>query len=216
MLVEVSAGVALGLGLGVSCVAQCAPILAPHIAAEHPDARRGLVASLYFSGGRLLSYLVLGLVVGYFGSILFNPLVSALVAVTLGAILILYGFFISFGSHTRYAPPICCGFSKVKSTFLLGLILGLRPCLPLIAALTYSATLSSILGSLVFMGSFWLGSTAYVPVMGLLAGVLTHFAVSHSNIERVRRISGIALVVVGFIFINQGAAYMMSPEAYSA
>ncbi|MEM3003799.1 MAG: sulfite exporter TauE/SafE family protein [Candidatus Bathyarchaeia archaeon] len=206
----------LGLGLGISCVAQCAPVLAPHIAAEHPDAKRGLVASLYFSGGRLFSYLILGLVAGYFGSILFNPLVSALVAATLGATLILYGFFISFGSHTKYALSICCGFSRVKSTFLLGLMLGLRPCLPLIAALAYSATLPSILGSLIFMSSFWLGSTAYIPLMGLLAGVLTHFAVSHSSIERIRRISGIALVVVGFIFINQGVAYMMSPEAFRA
>jgi hypothetical protein len=65
------------------------------------------------------------------------------------------------------------------------------------------------------MSSFWLGSTAYVPVMGLLAGVLTRLAASHSNVERVRRISGIALVVVGFIFINQAVAYMISPEAFS-
>ena len=63
------------------------------------------------------------------------------------------------------------------------------------------------------MTSFWLGSTAYVPVMGILAGALTHFAISRSNVERVRRISGIALAVVGFIFANQGVVYMLSAEA---
>jgi len=186
--------------------------LAPHIAAEHPEAKKGLIASLYFSGGRLVSYLILGLLVGYFGKTLFNPLAAALVVTPLGVILMIYGFFISFGTQMKYASLICCGFSKVKSTFVLGLILGLRPCLPLIAALTYSVTLSSVLGSLLFMASFWLGSTAYVPIMGILAGVLTHFAVSRSNLERVRRISGIALAVVGFIFANQGVAYMLSLE----
>lgn len=187
--------------------------MAPHIAAEHPEAKKGLIASLYFSVGRLFSYLILGLAVGYFGKVFFNPSVAALVVIPLGAVLMIYGFFISFGTQMKYASLICCGFSKVKSTFILGLILGLRPCLPLIAALTYSVTLSSILGSLVFMTSFWLGSTAYVPIMGILAGVLTHFAVSRSNIERVRRISGIALAVVGFIFVNQGVAYVISSEA---
>jgi len=187
--------------------------LAPHIAAEHPDAKKGLIASMYFSGGRLLSYLILGLLVGYFGGFFFNPFVAALVVIPLGVILMIYGFFISFGVRMRYASSICCGFSKVRSTFALGLMLGLRPCVPLIAALTYSATLSSILGSLVFMTSFWLGSTAYVPIMGILAGALTHFALSRSNVERVRRISGIALAVVGFIFANQGVAYILSAEA---
>ena len=90
--------------------------------------------------------------------------------------------------------------------------MGLRPCIPLIAALTYSATLSNIFDSLVFMGSFWLGSTAYVPILGILAGTLTHFAILHSNVDRIRRISGIALIVVGLIFVNQGIAYLFSIE----
>ncbi len=210
MIILVAAGVTLGLTLGVSCVAQCAPILGPHIAAEHPNAKKGLIASIYFSLGRLLSYLFLGLIVGYVGGYFLNSSVSALVIIPLGIILILYGFLISFGSKLRFASIICCGFSKVKSTFLLGMMLGLRPCIPLIAALTYSATLSTVFDSLVFMGSFWLGSTAYVPILGILAGTLTHFAIVRSNVDRIRRISGIALIVVGLIFVNQGIAYLFS------
>jgi len=160
----------------------------------------------------LLAYLFLGLIVGYVGGYFLNSFASALVIIPLGIILILYGFLISFGSKLRFASIICCGFSKVKSTFLLGMTLGLRPCIPLIAALTYSATLSTVFDSLVFMSSFWLGSTAYVPILGLLAGTLTHFAILRSNVDRIRRISGIALIVVGLIFVNQGIAYLFSTE----
>ena len=92
------------------------------------------------------------------------------------------------------------------------MMLGLRPCIPLIAALTYSATLSTIFDSIVFMGSFWIGSTVYVPILGILAGTLTHFAILRSNVDRIRRISGIALIVVGIIFVNQGIAYLLSTE----
>jgi cytochrome c biogenesis protein CcdA len=60
------------------------------------------------------------------------------------------------------------------------------------------------------MISFWLGSTVYMPILGILAGTLTRYAVVHSNAERVRRISGIALVVVGLIFVSRGLAYAMS------
>ncbi len=186
--------------------------MAPHIAAEHPEAKGGLVASIYFSGGRLLAYLTLGVLVGYFGSYFFNPLAVASVMIPLGAILIVYGLLISFGTRTKHASKVCSQFGRVKSTFILGLILGLRPCIPLMAALTYSATLSSMFGSLLFMASFWLGSTLYVPILGVLAGTITHLAVLHSNIERVRRISGIALATVGFIFVTQGLAFMLSPE----
>jgi sulfite exporter TauE/SafE len=168
---------------------------------------------MYFSAGRLLSYLALGLFVAYFGRILFNPYAAAVVIIPLGILLMLYGFLISFGTTMRYAWSICCHFRRVKSTFLLGIVLGLRPCIPLIAALTYSATMSSLPQALLFMASFWIGSTVYIPILGILAGTVTHFAVAHSNIGRVRRISGIALVVVGFIFANQGVAYMLSAEA---
>ena len=184
--------------------------MAPHIAAEHPKARSGLIASVYFSVGRLIAYLALGLVVGYFGVAFFNPSAAAIVVIPLGIILVIYGFLISFGTKMKYASVICCGFRRVKSTFVLGLVMGLWPCIPLIAALTYSVTLSSTLQSLVFMISFWLGSTAYMPILGILAGTLTRYAVVHSNAERVRRISGIALVVVGFIFVSRGLAYAMS------
>jgi len=196
--------------LGVSCVAQCAPILAPHIAAEYPEAKKALLASMYFSVGRLLSYLALGLFVSYFGRILFNPYAAAAVVIPLGIVLMLYGFLISFGTRMKYASHICYYFGRVKSTFVLGIVLALRPCIPLIAALTYSATLPSLPQALVFMTSFWVGSTAYVPLLGILAGSVTHFAVTQLNIGRIRRISGVALVVVGFIFANQGAAYILS------
>jgi sulfite exporter TauE/SafE len=169
-----------------------------------------LIASIYFSLGRLLAYLFLGLIVGYVGGYFLNPFASASVIIPLGIILILYGFLISFGSKLRFASIICCGFSKIKSTFLLGMMLGLRPCIPLIAALTYSATLSTVFDSFVFMSSFWLGSTAYIPILGILAGTLTHFAILRSNVDRIRRISGIALIVVGLIFVNQGIAYLFS------
>lgn len=82
--------------------------------------------------------------------------------------------------------------------------MGLTPCLPLSMAMTYSLTLQKIILSVVFFIFFWLGSSIYMIGLGGVTGAIGDFAATRIRIGRVRRISGIALALVGLILLLEG------------
>ncbi|MCW4042112.1 MAG: sulfite exporter TauE/SafE family protein [Candidatus Bathyarchaeota archaeon] len=211
MMLNVFAGFALGLGLGGSCAAVCAPILAPHIAAEYRTLKKGLLGSVYFSLGRLFTYLILGVIMTYIGIVIWNTRTAGPIIVILGIILMIYGFAISFGVRTDLGPKICCHFVSGKSTVMLGMLTGFRPCFPLIAALTYILTLPNIFEGITFMSSFWLGSSVYFPLIGMSAGIFSNIAIKQASITRIRRISGIALFITGLYLFILGTGFLSNP-----
>ncbi len=212
MYIVILAGLTLGLGVGVSCMVLCVPVLAPHIAADHPVAKGGLYASLLFCFGRLASYSTLGVLSKLFGEIVpYGQAVTAPVVLTLGCLLALYGLSISFGFRSSIGPKICKFFRRGRSTFLLGLLAGLSPCLPLLAAVIYSATLANMVESVLFMMSFWSGSSMYTLLLGTVVGAVAGICSKRMNVERIRRISGVAMMVVGLVFIIEGTTFIAGP-----
>lgn len=213
MYTIISVGLPLGLGLSVSCAAFCTPILVPYIATtEHPTIRRGLYSSVLFSLGRLISYLALGLLFGFvLISVEINPAVTAIATLALGCLVILHGLsaFGIFRMTTAIGLSVCKYVRANRSPVYLGIFTGLRPCVPLIAALTYSMTLSRVTEVLLFMISFWLGSSILIFLVGPISGGLAGAAARKVSIQRVRRISGVALVIVGLVFIAQGAGLII-------
>ena len=100
---------------------------------------------------------------------------------------------------------IFCKYTEGKRSLVyLGMLTGLRPCVPLIAALTYSITLTGIGETLTFMMSFWLASSLLIFVIGPLSGALIGATSKKISVERIRRISSLALVVIGSVFAIQG------------
>jgi len=82
--------------------------------------------------------------------------------------------------------------------------MGLTPCTPLTVAMAYSLTLQKTFLVLVFFIFFWLGSSILMVGLGGITGAAADLAVSRIEAIRVRRISGIALVSVGLIFLLEG------------
>lgn len=200
-------GLALGLGVGVSCAALCFPLLAPQIVARYPSSKKGLYASILFSIGRFASYLILGISAGFFGGIILNnQSLTEPIVLVLGGLLIFQGFSALVRPDTRISVEMCHYVGIDRSTLMLGFLAGLRPCLPLITAVIYSATLANVAESALFMISFWLGSSIYTFAIGIIAGTLTGMASLHINRERIKWISGIALIIVGIVFLIEGAA----------
>jgi sulfite exporter TauE/SafE len=66
-------------------------------------------------------------------------------------------------------------------------------------------TLSGIAEVLLFMLSFWLASSVLIFLIGPISGGLAAAVGKKISIQRVRRISGVALVVVGLFLIVQVA-----------
>jgi len=213
MLLNIIAGISLGLGNGVLCLSSCFPILVPHITAEHHSMKKGFLAALYFSLGRLITYLILGITVSYFGNILLTSGTSAVVILILGIVLMIYGFAISFGIHLGMGPKLGNYFSSIKSSLLLGILASFRLCVPFIMALAYVSTVSNTLESIIFIFFFWAASSIYIPLLGMLVGLFSNILKKQISIERIRRINGIALLIIGLIFINQGVNLFLVPES---
>jgi len=158
--------------------------------------------------GRLAAYLVFALVLGTVGEALSSRIQSWISPMMMGIGLLLsaYGFSISYGHFLwpNLTSRVCNCCSSQYSTFTLGVMMGLTPCIPLSMAIAYSLTLQKIVLSTVFFIFFWLGSSVYIVGLGGVTGAIGDFAVTRINIGRVRRISGIALALVGLILLLEG------------
>lgn len=205
MITILISGLLLGLGVGTSCLAFCAPVLVPHIVADHRGVKGGLFTSILFSLGRLVAYLGLALVLGFAGEALSDRIQSWLSPMTtgIGILLFAYGISVSYGHMLRPAltSRVCSYCGSQYSTLTLGVLMGLTPCIPLAMALAYSLTLQKIFLSVVFFISFWLGSSIYLISLGSITGAIGDFVAARIDVARLRRINGIALALVGIVFL---------------
>ena len=205
---SVIVGLTLGIGLATSCAVLCLPILVPYIASSaQPSMIRGLYSALVFSSGRLISYLALGLIFGLLiTTVEINPAITAAATLVLGLLLAFHGLSVLGLFKTKsIIGSIFCRYTEGKRSLVyLGMLTGLRPCLPLIAALTYSITLTGIGETITFMMSFWLASSLLIFLVGPLSGALVGATGKKISVERIRRISSLALVAIGLVFTVQG------------
>ena len=201
-------GLTLGIGLATSCAVLCLPILVPYIASSaKPSIIRGLYTTLVFSSGRLISYLALGLIFGLLiTTVEINPVITATATLVLGLLLAFHGLSVlGFFKTKSILGSIFCRYTEGgKSLVYLGMLTGLRPCLPLIAALTYSITLASIGETLTFMVSFWFASSLLIFLVGPVSAAVLGVTSKKISVERIRRISSLALVAIGLFFTIQG------------
>jgi sulfite exporter TauE/SafE len=126
------------------CLLVCAPILLPYVAGTKRTWQEGLKATLIFGLTRLVVYTLLGGMMGYVGYYLFqlfhNQLWGKVLWGFAGIFIILLGLLIAIGKGIE--NPLCRYLQKqtlensTKSMVILGIILGLSPCLPLLAVLT--------------------------------------------------------------------------------
>lgn len=205
----------LGLSFSVACTATCLPVLLPYItSAEHPTIRGGLYSTILFSFGKLIAYLTLGLLFGLLATSLeMSPGVAAGLKLTLGGLLVIHGL-VTFGIlniksgvlgiKSKIGAAFCSYTMTKRAPVYLGILTSIRPCMSLLAALAYTITLPGIGEITLFMLVFWLGSSLVVILLGTLTGVLARTVANSIRAERVRRISGIAMLVIGMVFILQG------------
>lgn len=201
-------GLTLGIGLSTSCAVLCTPILVPYIASStQPSIMRGLYSSLVFSSGRLITYLALGLIFGLLiTTVEINPAITATATLVLGLLLVFHGLSVLglFRIKSVLGSVFCKYTEGKRSLVYLGILTGLRPCVPLVAALTYSVTLTGIGETMTFMFSFWLASSVLIFLIGPVSGAILGATSKKISVERIRRISSLALVAIGLFFTIQG------------
>ncbi|MBI5554440.1 MAG: sulfite exporter TauE/SafE family protein [Elusimicrobia bacterium] len=165
-----------GLTAGAGpCLLSCMPIFLPLLAATADKTAQGIMATIMFAAGRLTAYLILGFLAGWSIRILDKLTGSAAVPVIINIVaavfIIILGVLITAGRDISL--PFCRRFIKYfidknyQSMFILGILLGFAPCLPLIGVLTYIAVkASSPWQGLWHAGSFGIGNGLSLLLIG--------------------------------------------------
>lgn len=139
-------GLLLGCG---PCVVSCGPILVSYVAGTRKNVAGALTFYFLFSVGRLLIYAGLGIAVFFVGSFVFERMLVGVAgyAVTAGgAFIVAIGILMALGKNLAW--PVCRMLEANLlqkghlSALFLGLILGIAPCAPLIAVLSYVGLVS--------------------------------------------------------------------------
>lgn len=189
-------GFLLGLANGVTCLAYCAPVLIPLFLGQGRRVRQNGELMAQFLAGRLAGYLIFGLLAWATGRLIFGDsalrgVLFGGVYVLLGGLLALYGLGktaegeghpLTFEGGKRPAAvvrrmvlgcPIPLGMLRpylkrwpALVPAALGLLTGLNICPPFLLAFTGAASSPTLIGSLLFFGAFFVGTSVFfLPVI---------------------------------------------------
>lgn len=168
------AGFTMGWG---PCLAYTAPLLLPYIGATKRNWKDGLRVGLVFSIGRLLALAILGglaTVIFSFINRFFPPQKSGWLYLIVAFFMIIMGILIILGKGFKVHIGKSILDKGDKSMFLFGFLMGIAPCVPYVAILTYIACVAenSILVGVLYAVLFAIG-TAIAPVaLGTLMGII--------------------------------------------
>ena len=195
------AGFTFGWG---PCLTYTAPLLLPYIGGTKRNWQGGLKVGLVFSIGRLLALAALGglaTVAFSFINQFFPPhksgwlyLVSAIFMITIGILIILgKGFKIGIGKSILD--------KGTTSIFLFGFLMGIAPCVPYVAILTYIACVAenTILSGILYAAVFAAGTAIAPIVLGTLMGIIPAKLFKSTKLLKVFQIiCGMLLILFGF------------------
>jgi len=185
------------------CLAYVAPLLLPYIGATRERWQDGLKVALLFSIGRLLALVILGgaaTVVFSFINQFFPPersgwlyVIAAFFMVSMGILIIL-----GKGFKRRVGKNILNKGSK--SIFLFGFLMGIAPCVPYVAVLTYIACSAenAILLGMLYAALFAVGTAVAPVVLGSVMGIISEKLVRSGKVRRVFQVvCGAVLIFFG-------------------
>lgn len=198
----------VGIFTSIHCVGMCGGImLSQSISKDGSSKWRSLKPTLLYNAGRVISYTILGGIVGGIGSVLSISLqFKAGIAIFAGLFMVIMGFNMAgFGIFKRFNIKMPWSFCSIKSKsrapIIVGFLNGFLPCGPLQTMQLYALGTGSILKGALSMFVFAIGT---VPLM-LTFGMLTGF-MSRSFTKSILKFSGILVLILGLVMANRGLA----------
>jgi len=208
------------LGTG-PCLASCGPILVTYIAATKQSALGGLRGWLIFSLSRVSVYIFLGTLAGIAGAGLFRrfywELPGYIIWFISGLFICLLAILIYLGKDSRFKICSLLNESMVqkdtKSLAMLGLLIGIFPCAPLIGIFSYIAMASTHYLNGIFMSlAFGLG-TLFSPLLflGIFAGSIPKLKIlqDKTNLLIFQKACAVILFLLGLHIIIKTTAECM-------
>jgi sulfite exporter TauE/SafE len=185
-----------GLSLGAFCLSYCFPFLATFMASTPRGVKDNSKLMVRFMFGRLLGYIMFGVIFGFLGEKLQSPfltLITDLSLIFISILLILY----------------LCGLLKEKkglcpsqkfhsrNAMMMGFLMGINICPPFLLSLPYVFSLHSTWLGIVYFLIFFLASSIYFLPM-IFVGMLGKI----KEFQIVARLSGF---ICAGIFIVYGS-----------
>lgn len=175
-------GIGFSFGIVGPCFLACTPVLVTYVAASKKGFVLGLRDIIVFFCGRLSAYIILGFLAGL-SAILLRRFISSNAALFFkpasGIISIILGLLVF---ANKAGINLSCPSKKVKfynftGLFILGFIIGITPCAPLVALLFEIVLISktALLGAfyaLAFgLGTFFSGLLTVGAITGIFSGL---------------------------------------------
>ncbi|WP_312105791.1 sulfite exporter TauE/SafE family protein [Lachnoclostridium sp.] len=205
----------IGLLTSVHCVAMCGGInlsqCIPQAAKQRGQDGRltSLRPSFLYNLGRVISYTVIGGIVGALGSVIsFSGSFKGIVQIVAGVLMVIMGLnmlniFPWLRKLNPHMPKIFARkLNKEKnsnSPFYVGLLNGLMPCGPLQAMQLYALSTGDPLKGALSMLLFSLGTVPLMFGLGVLSSVL-----SQKFTKKVMSVGAVLVVVLGFSMFQSG------------
>ncbi len=194
------------------CIGMCGPI-ALSVPMGGKSGLTGIIRALAYNLGRVVTYSVLGLIIGFLGKqLMFGNFQQGL---SIGVGVLILSFLVLPKTITKKVDPTSTFarlFLKLKSTFrglfqsknafgplILGLINGLLPCGLVYIGLAGALALGNPMESAQFMAAFGLGT---VPIM--ISIILFGDLISLQWRAKIRKLMPILFAIMGTLFILRG------------
>lgn len=200
-------GIILGSG---PCLVSCAPFLIFYTAAHKPGLKRSLYSYGVFSLGRLVSYILWGLICVLGAAYLQSETVSQYtnnIYLVLGVFIVVLGVATCLGVRELFGKTCAIvNQGNIRNVGVAGLLVGFAPCLPLIGILNYVVLIAkNPMDAMLYLFVFGLG-TILSPLV-LLAALSGKFS---QMISRSQKIKVIFQYACGAILILLGARIIVN------
>ena len=205
-------GFILGLSNGLTCMAYCAPVLVPYLLGEGKGVLRNALLTGQFLLGRLLGYLLFAVLAWAVSrSVLqggsHHDLVIGTTYAVFSLLLIFYGFF-----RTGVSCSATCT-NELRHRFMAlwpavlpvaaGFVTGLSFCPPFLLAFTGAVEQTTLIQSLLFFFSFFLG-TSLLFVLAPSVGVFRGFSALQIIGKMAAGLMGLYYLYSGIILLIGG------------
>lgn len=202
----------LGFASGFHCIGMCGPI-ALSMGLTRKQAANFYLQNLTYQFGRILTYALLGGLLGIIGQGFEFAGFQSYLTIAVGILLVIMALF-SFGGKdfASRIPLINKGLLRVKmklgkllqkadykSRFMTGLLNGLLPCGMVYMALTASLAAGGIFESALYMVFFGLGTLPFMFGVVLAGNLITQ-----SLRLKLVKIIPVIMLILGFMFILRG------------
>ena len=215
----------IGLLTGFHCVSMCGAFVVSYTTNNAKNGHSDFKQHLAYGGSKLISYSIIGGLVGLSGGIFaFSLALRAGVSIFAGVFMIFFAlsmmglkFFRKFQFNPKFISRVSAKASgkakgPYKAPIIIGFLSGLFiACGPLQAMYIYAAGTGNFLTGFLSLFSFGLGTLPVMLGFGGLANVI-----GHKTTKRILKISAVIVLILGIVMLNRGLTVLGSPYSFDA